>query len=308
MATVAACAIALSACQLTNEAPTSEEWSKAQAELMHAAGTSQIIVNMDPFNVAFRLNTLLTEVALQGAADVNDPMLSSIRSNLFGSGTTLSYDEAGIYTINYAGASAEYDNIREGNVVIDTQAGTLAEGKTWSISTPDVTSNGTILEDGSEGFSEGYDVSIQGVLTTIKTSVYTIQALTTEQNAWRANLANFESTNGSFTSDWSGEFTITQDLFPGDQSYTSTSTSTYTLDFASTDQVVTMYGPDVMRMTGSDIQFDPACPQFTIVGNGRMTTSFTGEGADMFDITTSIWSDENDNCESSYDANFLGSI
>lgn len=100
---------------------------------------NQSVFSLDPFDVAFRLNTLIVE----GNGDY-EAAPQGVRDTLFAPGTILSYNETdGRYTLQYNGRAPHMKNdyTRMGDLIIKTNGyATLTEpGARWNIEFPSET-------------------------------------------------------------------------------------------------------------------------------------------------------------------------
>ena len=112
--------------------------------LFYLGTLNQLAYNLDPFDMAFRLNTLITETQNEGGS-LDDLNSSALKTRLFGA-TTIT-KEGPVYTLSLATIAP--DDIRSGTIRINTADGTLKDGHTWTLSLPK---------------DEPYMVSIEGFL------------------------------------------------------------------------------------------------------------------------------------------------
>ena len=292
-----------SSCSLktNNETDDPDTRRELVAYLMHTSNINQIIICLDPFNLAFRLNTLMIESEAYGG-DVNHTDLTSIRQALFGQ-TTITSDNTGTYTLTLQG-EGEYDYLRSGTVVIQTNGSTLSDGNSWTLSIPK---------------SAKYCISNSSSIVGLYVDGYMISS--TEDNKWDIQIQKLVSSMSSSTSDnleddeeseaksnWSGKITITQNK--GDQTLASIKESTYNMDVASDHQITTMYTADTMSVqTTKPLTFNPACELGEhIVGNGVMSSAFTNSGANPLDVTLSTWKGEGNECNPEVETKYLGTV
>lgn len=277
---------------------------KLVAYLMHTSNINQIIVCLDPFNVAFRLNTLMVESEAYGG-DVNHAELSQIRQKLFGQ-STISVDNTGTYTLTLQG-EGEYDYLRSGTLVIQTNGSTLSDGNSWTLSIPQ---------------SAKYQISNSGSIVSLYANSYTVTSI--EDNKWEIQIQKFVSSipvsnpdglvgdedenENAAKSDWSGKITITQNQ--GDQTAASIAKSTYSMDVASALQITTMYTADTMSVqTSKSLTFNPECTLGEhIVGNGVMRSAFTNPQASALDFTLSTWKGEGNECNPEVETQYYGTV
>ena len=100
---LAGCIATLSSC-LKND--YYERTQTAMGYNIYVSVRKQNVMTMDPFNVAFRLNTLIEE----GNGDPNQAP-DSIKNLLCTAETTITFDEAsGIYTLTYTGSPTAGDS------------------------------------------------------------------------------------------------------------------------------------------------------------------------------------------------------
>ena len=284
-----------------NEGDDPDTRRELVAYLMHTSNINQIIICLDPFNLAFRLNTLMVESEAYGG-DVNHADLAQVRQKLFGQ-TTISSDNTGAYTLTLQG-EGEYDYLRSGTVVIQTNGSTLSNGNSWTLSIPK---------------SAKYCISNSSSIVGLYVDGYMISS--TEDNKWEIQIQKLVSSMSSSTSDnleddeeseaksnWSGKITITQNK--GNQTLASIKESTYNMDVASNYQITTMYTADTMSVqTTKPLTFNPACELGEhIVGNGVMSSAFTNSGANPLDVTLSTWKGEGNECNPEVETKYLGTV
>ncbi len=277
-----------------NEGNDPETRRRIIATSMHNSNMGQILVCLDPFNLAFRLNTLMIESeAYEG--NVNDNALAKMREDLFGTSTTITSDNEGVYTLVLKGQGKQ-DYLHSGTLVIQTNGSTLSNGNTWSLSIPKTAE---------------YSFSMSGTTVALYTDSYTITS--TEDNKWeiqiRKLVSNQPETDYTETkSDWSGKITMTQDKFT-DQTLNSISKSTYTMEVESAYQITTMYVTDTMSVQTIDpLVFNPECGQSEIVGAGSMRSAFTYPWSDPLDFTLSEWKGEGTECDPEIEVQYYGVV
>ncbi len=294
-----------SSCSLNNNNNDDDPDARREliAYLMHTSNINQIILCLDPFNLAFRLNTLMTESEAYGG-DVNHADLAQIRNDLFGT-TTIAADNTGAYTLTLQG-QGQYDYLRSGSITIQTNGSTLSNGNNWTISIPE---------------SSKYSISNSGSIIALQVKEYTITSV--EDNKWEIQIQELVSSKAGSSSDgnlenddeestdksnWSGKITITQKT--GDQTFASIKETTYAMDVASAHQITTMYTADTMSVqTTKSLTFNPDCKLGEhIVGNGVMSSAFTNSGANPLDITLSTWKGEGNECDPEVETQFLGTV
>ena len=127
-----ACVATLSACNTNTggEDPLITRYKQIGA-LFYLGTLNQLAYNLDPFDMAFRLNTLITETQNEGGS-LDDLNSSALKTRLFGA-TTIT-KEGPVYTLNLATVAP--DDIRSGTIRINTADGTLKDGHTWTLSLP----------------------------------------------------------------------------------------------------------------------------------------------------------------------------
>ena len=154
-----ACVATLSACNTNTggEDPLITRYKQIGA-LFYLGTLNQLAYNLDPFDMAFRLNTLITETQNEGGS-LDDLNSSALKTRLFGA-TTIT-KEGPVYTLNLATVAP--DDIRSGTIRINTADGTLKDGHTWTLSLPK---------------DEPYMVSIEGYLASVGAADYSITAET----------------------------------------------------------------------------------------------------------------------------------
>ena len=227
-----ACVATLSACNTNTggEDPLITRYKQIGA-LFYLGTLNQLAYNLDPFDMAFRLNTLITETQNEGGS-LDDLNSSALKTRLFGA-TTIT-KEGPVYTLNLATVAP--DDIRSGTIRINTADGTLKDGHTWTLSLPK---------------DEPYMVSIDGLVCKTKSESGTS--------------GNTEGSN------WSGNMTIVQVDNPGDQTLNGISTSSYTVEISNTTKVTTAYFLDAItvRTLTPLTYYSPKCKQ--MITNGSMS-------------------------------------
>lgn len=278
-------------CESSNR--TSEDaWKQYYYEVgtvLFMSVSSQIEYNLDPFEIAFRLNTLMTET-LQEAEKNGDPNPvitaeamnnCSAKSKLFGNATIVDRGNH-IYGIDNIGLMnlTSNDVLRSGTINILTGDGTpMAPGNVWYINLSE---------------NNPYTISINGTLISIHASSYQIQ--TTQDNTWEIALTNYVakiSSEGEMQyntegSDWTGLMTITQVDNPGDQSISGISNSSYKLTISKTSSVIpSTIAEKVTVSTPSPILiYSPQCGQTITEGSLVIRLS---ESEDFLDYTNITW-------------------
>lgn len=273
-----------------NDAATRQ---KVIAQSMHNSNIGQVLVNLDPFNIAFRLNTLMVESEAYGG-DVNNAALGAIRKELFGASTTIASDGQGVYTLKLQGQGKK-DYIHSGTLEVNTNGVPLSNGNVWSLSIPETSE---------------YSLSMSGTMVKLYTDSYTITS--TEDNKWNIQITKLVSSRpdyGETKSDWSGKITIKQDE-GSDQTMESVSKSTYSMEVESANQITTMYVTDTMSVqTMTPLVFNPQCETLgQIVGSGRMKSAFTFPWSDPLDFTLSEWKGEGIACDPKIEVQYYGAV
>lgn len=141
---------------------------------------NQSVFSLDPFDVAFRLNTLIVE----GNGDY-EAAPQGVRDTLFAPGTILSYNETdGRYTLQYNGRAPHMKNdyTRMGDLIIKTNGyATLTEpGARWNIEFPSETKYRIV--DGSASVSMTSTSYIVSLTSTNQWAV-TMSGMATTQSA-----------------------------------------------------------------------------------------------------------------------------
>lgn len=286
----------LASCSLDHDAGSNDAATRRKliAQSMHNSNIGQVLVNLDPFNIAFRLNTLMVESEAYGG-DVNHTALGTIRQELFGASATIASDNQGVYTISLQG-QGKYDYIHTGKLVVNTNGSTLSNGNVWSLSIPQ---------------TANYRFSMSGTTVALYADSYTVTS--TEDNTWEIQIRKLvsnqpETDYPESKSDWSGKITMKQDQFT-DQSLESVSKSTYSMEIESANQITTMYVTDTMSVqTMTPLVFNPACAQGQIVGSGSMKSAFTFPWSAPLDFTLSEWKGEGIACDPKIEVQYYGTV
>ena len=101
---MAGCAALFSSCLKGNEGPSAPSTLPYYSHYINTM--NQSVFSLDPFDVAFRLNTLIVE----GNGDY-EAAPQGVRDTLFAPGTILSYNETdGRYTLQYNGRAPHMKN------------------------------------------------------------------------------------------------------------------------------------------------------------------------------------------------------
>lgn len=197
----------------------------------------QKILDKDPANVAFRLNTLLTTVAESDAGVTVDNVTVtikdggkekevSLKKHLF-SDNVLTDMGSGVWKIGFsAGKVGESDFDRGGEITVDTDGKLLNElefGDFWDVDASDYNIYGTLGKYVCE--FENYRIIPDGRITVIVDEVPV-----TRTNSWMitGKFTGYLQGNEPVTADWDFEYTVTQD-FGGSQSFDDILKSEYTL-------------------------------------------------------------------------------
>ena len=237
---------------------------------IYLAAYRQSILALDPFNIAFRLNTLIVE----GKGDPNATTLT-LRNEVLAPGAQITYTEStGLYTIVYSGAPATGDAARrdfthKGSIRIFTNGyATLSEASAkWTVE---------ILS--------GYTLYSNADAIGIKANVYTIE--NQETNSWSVSMQNFvsnistASSSGStnYASDWTGVYEIKQET--GTQNVADVVKSIFTVNTHIRGSKTMYYPADAMTVaTPTPYQYNPQCSNRVPVGNGKMTISLMEDTA-----------------------------
>lgn len=253
-----------------------ERTQTAMGYNIYVSVRKQNVMTMDPFNVAFRLNTLIVE----GDGDPNQAP-DSVKRLLCTAETTIAYDEAnGTYTLTYTGSPTEGDTdnkdfVRKGTICIKTNGyPTLGTPSAqWEI---------------DFNTAPTYSVFSNGDEIKLAASSYIIN--NTGDNSWTAYASQFASSipNTSadgisdYKSSWNGSFTITQST--GTQRLADIQNTLFTIN--STNSGKTMYYPldDMTASTPTPFKYNPQCSIFVPVGDGKMII-FLSEDANLENYT-----------------------
>ena len=278
-----ACVATLSACNTNTggEVPLIIRYIQIGA-LFYLGTLNQLAYNLDPFDMAFRLNTLITETQNEGGS-LDDLNSSALKTRLFGA-TTIT-KEGPVYTLNLATVAP--DDIRSGTIRINTADGTLKDGHTWTLSLPK---------------DEPYMVSIEGYLASVGAADYSITA--EAENKWKVYLNGLvcktkseSGTSGNTEgSNWSGNMTIVQVDNPGFLSLNGISTSFYTVEISNTTKVTTAYVLDAItvRTLTPLTYYSPKCKQ--MITNGSMSIHLA-ESEDLLDFAYAKWTPGTEDCK-----------
>ena len=245
---------------------------------------NQSVFSLDPFDVAFRLNTLIVE----GNGDY-EAAPQGVRDTLFAPGTILSYNETDSrYTLQYNGRTPHMKNdyTRMGDLIIKTNGyATLTEpGARWNIEFPSETKYRIV--DGSASVS--------------MTSTSYIVSLTST-NQWAVTMSGMATTQSAsnLSSDWNGTYRIVQ--LSGDQTYDAIKASHYTI---STE---ILYGKSMYEMyTSSDknelrinastsvpFYYNPECSTRNPVAQGKLTIYLASDVAGQYPIDIELLGENN---------------
>ena len=187
---LAGCIATLSSC-LKND--YYERTQTATGYNIYVSVYKQNVMTLDPFNVAFRLNTLINE----GNGDPNQAP-DSIKRLLCTSETTISFNESnGVYTLTYTGSPTEgdidkKDFVRKGTININTNGLTASSyfisnigDNSWTVSTtqfvssvPATSSDGTTI-DAKSAWNATYTVTQSAgtqKLSDIQSAIFSIQS------------------------------------------------------------------------------------------------------------------------------------
>lgn len=287
---LAGSAMLFSSCE-SSQPTTDEAWQQyyyGVGTVLFMSVSSQIEYNLDPFEIAFRLNTLMTETLLEAEKNGDpNPVITaeamnncSAKSKLFGNATIVDKGN-NIYGIDNIGSMNSNNKIlRSGNIEIRTGNGSpMTVGNTWYV---------FLNEDNP------YTISMDGTLISIKASSYQISS--TKENEWQVSLGEYvakinsegETQYNSEGSNWSGIMTITQVNNPGDQSINGITNSSYKLDISQTIGVTpSMIAEKVTVNTPSPIViYSPQCGQTITEGSLVIRLS---ESEDLLDFTSVTW-------------------
>lgn len=277
---------------------TEDSWKQYYYEVgtvLLMSVTTQIEYNLNPFEIAFRLNTLMTETLLEAEknGDLN-PVITAeamnncaVKSKLFGNATIVDRGN-NIYKIDNIGlmtSPSDNNTLRSGNIEINTgNGGPMTPENVWYVNL---------------GENDPYTISVDGTLISIHASTYQIK--TVQDNKWDIALSEYVakiSTDGDIQyntegSDWTGVMTITQKDNPGDQSLTGVNTSSYELAISNTNSVTpSMIAEKVTVNTPSPILiYSPACGKTILEGSLTIRLS---ESEDFLDYTSVTWTPNTD--------------
>lgn len=287
---LAGSALMLSSCESSNRT-TDDAWRQYYYEVgtvLFLSVTSQIEYNLDPFEIAFRLNTLMTETLLEAEKNGDpNPVITaeamnqcSAKSRLFGNATIVDKGN-NIYGFNNIGLMTTVNNstLRSGTIEINTGNRPMSEGNNWFVYLGD---------------NDPYTISLDGTLISIKSGSYQIR--TVQENQWEVSLSNYvakissegETQYNSEGSDWSGIMTITQVDNPGDQSLTGISSSSYKLEISRTSNVLpSMIAEKVTVNTPTPVLiYSPLCGQSITEGSLVIRLA---ESDDILDYASVTW-------------------
>ena len=267
----------LTSCESSNRT-TGDAWEQYYYEVgtvLFMSVTSQIEYNLDPFEIAFRLNSLMTETLLEAEQNGDpNPVITAeamnncaVKSKLFGNATIVDRGN-NIYKIDNIGlmtSPSDNNTLRSGNIEINT---------------------------GNGGPMTPENVSIHA---------FSYQIKTVQENKWNVSLSNYVakiSTDGDIQyntegSDWTGTMTITQKDNPGDQSWTGITSSSYELAISNTNSVTpSMIAEKVTVSTPTPIViYSPTCGQTILEGSLSIRLS---ESEDFLDYTSVTWTPNTD--------------
>lgn len=289
-------AILFSSCE-SSLPNTEDSWKQYYYEVgtvLLMSVTTQIEYNLNPFEIAFRLNSLMTETLLEAEKNGDpNPVITaeamnncSAKGRLFGNATIVDKGN-NIYKIDNIGlmTSTTNNTLRSGTIEINTGNGTpMAMDNIWYVNL---------------GENDPYTISVDGTLISIHASTYQIK--TVQDNKWDIALSEYVakiSTDGDIQyntegSDWTGVMTITQKDNPGDQSLTGVNTSSYELAISNTNSVTpSMIAEKVTVNTPSPILiYSPACGKTILEGSLTIRLS---ESEDFLDYTSVTWTPNTD--------------
>lgn len=232
---------------------------------------------LDPFNIAFRLNSLIVE----GNGDYTAAS-EKIKETLLGRDVKIAYDEiSGIYTVTFDKSKTEFT--RSGSVQIKTNGfATLGESMAqWQVNLPSVTPYTVADETESATINPGASYSIQN----------------TGNNAWRVSMQTFVASLGNqdfdgtvveMASKWTGYYLVEQ--LSGTQKYEDISKSVYSVATDIANSTMTSLPFDVDRLSvrsiDNPLKFNPGCSLWLPVGSGKMVIMFTED--DTFQNLTDV--------------------
>lgn len=293
---LAGSALMLSSCESSNRT-TDDAWRQYYYEVgtvLFLSVTSQIEYNLDPFEIAFRLNTLMTETLLEAEKNGDpNPIITAeamnncaAKTRLFGKATIVDKGN-NVYRIENIGLMTSTSNstLRSGTIEILTGNGTpMAPNNMWYVNLSE---------------NDPYTISIDGTLISIHASSYQIKTL--QDNKWELALSKYVakiSTDGDIQyntegSDWTGIMTITQKDNLGDQSLTGINSSSYELNISHTNSVTpSMIAEKVTVTTPRPILiYSPACGKTILDGSLSIRLS---ESEDFLDYTSVVWTPNTD--------------
>lgn len=294
---LAGAAMLLTSCESSNKT-TGDAWEQYYYEVgtvLFMSVTSQIEYNLDPFEIAFRLNSLMTETLLEAEQNGDpNPVITAeamnncaVKSKLFGNATIVDRGN-NIYKIDNIGlmtSPSDNNTLRSGNIEINTgNGGPMTPENVWYVNL---------------GENDPYTISINGYVVSIHAFSYQIK--TVQENKWNVSLSNYVakiSTDGDIQyntegSDWTGTMTITQKDNPGDQSWTGITSSSYELAISNTNSVTpSMIAEKVTVSTPTPIViYSPTCGQTILEGSLSIRLS---ESEDFLDYTSVTWTPNTD--------------
>lgn len=235
--------------------------------LYNAVTTQTQTATLDPFNVAFRFNTLLTECEGDLSAIETNEVLKDIRIALFGNGglTITESGTAGNRTYRLAfngGLNGNKDVKRMGVIEIETYATYLHEnGAVWSIKIPE-NAPYTIFPD-------------KTATSSVKISSNLYQIRNNGTNLWNISISSLKALpktaagEGS-KSEWTGEYTVKQE--GGTQAYADITAENriYSLSFNASGKPMGL-GVDIETKTTSDLKYNASCKTISFVGEGAFS-------------------------------------
>lgn len=257
---LAGCIATLSSC-LKND--YYERTQTATGYNIYVSVYKQNVMTLDPFNVAFRLNTLINE----GNGDPNQAP-DSIKRLLCTSETTISFNESnGVYTLTYTGSPTEgdidkKDFVRKGTININTNGYATLDvpSAQWEV---------------SFSSSPNYSIFSSGDEIKLTASSYFISNI--GDNSWTVSTTQFVSSVPATSSDgttidaksaWNATYTITQSA--GTQKLSDIQSAIFSIQ--STCNGTTMYFPidKMIVSTPTPFQYNPQCSTLVPVGDGKM--------------------------------------
>ena len=297
---LAGAAMMLSSCESSNRT-TGDAWKQYYYEVgtvLFMSVTNQIEYNLDPFEIAFRFNALMTETLLEAEknGDPNPGITADAMNNCTAKGrlfrnATVSDQGNNVYRIENIGLMTSTSNnvLRSGTIDINTGNGTpMAPNNVWYVN---LSKNAP------------YTISIDGTLVSIHASSYQIK--TVQDNKWDIALSKYVakiSTDGEIQynsegSDWTGVMTITQKDNPGDQSLLGINSSSYELAISNTNSVTpSMIDEKLTVTTPTPIHiYSPSCGKTILDGSLSIRLS---ESDDFLDYASAEWTPNTDDSES----------